>query len=152
MTTSPHSSLFPATWWRLTLLNAAVLCALLLAITAFLYLVEVVTTDAEMNRLLAQTVQQERGEDLVARLKSPQTVIDPPRLFSPAPLQAFFLLVDMQGRVHEGAAYLLPGLPDRAAFQQVLATGTADLRDGTIDGFHLRLSTVAILDQAGPRG
>ncbi len=149
MTTSPHSPLFPATWWRLTLLNAAVLCALLLAITAFLYLVEVATTDAEMNRLLAQTVQQERGEDLVARLKSQETVIDPPRPFNPAPLQAFFLLVDTQGRVHEGTAYLLQGLPDRAAFQQVLATGTADLRESTVDGFHLRLSTVAIFDQTG---
>jgi signal transduction histidine kinase len=149
MRTSLRDALFSATRWRLTLLNATVLCTILLLLTSFLYLVEAVTTNAEINRLLAQVVQQERGEDLVQILQRPQPVIDPPRPFNPAPLQAFFLLVDTQGRVHEGAADVLPGLPDQGALQKVLATRTSDLRDITLHGVHLRLATVPVLDRTG---
>src|SRR2546427_7792273 len=128
MRTSLRDALFSATRWRLTLLNVTVLCTILLLLTGFLYLVEAATTDAEINRLLARMVQQEREEDLAQILQRSQPVIHPPRPFSPAPLQAFFLLVDPQGRIHEGVAYLLPGLPDQGAVQQVLATRTSDLR------------------------
>lgn len=149
MSTSVRDALFSATRWQLTLLNATVLCTILLLLTGFLYLVEAVTTDAEINRLLAQVVQQERREDLVQILQRRQPVIDPPRPFNPAPLQAFFLLVDNQERVHEGAAYLLPGLPDQRALQKVLATRIPDLRDITLHGVHLRLATVPVLDRTG---
>ncbi len=149
MTKRSHHMLFSATRWRLILLNATVLCAVLLAITGFLFLVEVVATDAEMTKLLTQTVQQEQGEDLVQIVRSHQPITDPPRPFSPAPLQVFFFLVDLQGRVHEGAAYRLPGLPDHKALQNVLAAGTSDRRDITVHGFHLRLLTVVIRDKAG---
>ncbi len=149
MRTSLRDALFSATRWRLTLLNVTVLCTILLLLTGFLYLVEAATTDAEINRLLARMVQQEREEDLVQILQRSQPVIDPPRPFSPAPLQAFFLLVDTQGRVHEGAAYLLPGLPDQGALQKALATRTPDLREITLHGVHLRLATVPVLDHTG---
>ncbi len=149
MRTSLRDRLFSATRWRLTLLNATVLCTILLLLTGFLYLVEAATTDAEINRLLAHVVQQERGEDLVQILQRRQLVIDPPRPFSPAPLQAFFLLVDTQGRVHEGAAYLLPGLPDQGALQQALTTRTSDVREITLHGVHLRLVTAPVLDHTG---
>jgi two-component system, OmpR family, sensor histidine kinase CiaH len=149
MKISVRDALFRATRWRLTLLNVTVLCTILLLLTGFLYLVEAATTDAEINGLLAHVVQQERGEDLVQIVQRPQPVIDPPRPFSPAPLQAFFLLVDTQGRVHEGAAYVLPGLPDQGALQQVLVTSTSDLRDITLQGVHLRLVTVPVLDRTG---
>jgi len=149
MRTSLRETLFRATRWRLTLLNVTALCTILLLLTGFLYLVEAATTDAEINRLLAHMVHQERGEDLVQIVQRPQPVIDPPRPFSPAPLQAFFLLVDTQGRVHEGAAYLLPGLPDQEALQQALATGTPDVREITLHGVHLRLVTVPVLDHTG---
>ena len=149
MSTSVRDALFSATRWRLTLLNVTVLCTILLLLTGFLYLVEAATTDAEINRLLAQVVQQERGEDLVQIVQRRQPVIDPPRSFSPAPLQAFFLLVDTQERVHEGAAYVLPGLPDQGALQQVMATRTSDLLEITLHGVHLRLATVPVLDRTG---
>src|SRR2546427_7589007 len=132
MRTSLRDRLFSATRWRLTLLNATVLCTILLLLTGFLYLVEAATSDAEINRLLANVVQQERGENLVQILQRRQPIIDPPRPFSPAPLQAFFLLVDTQGRVHEGVAYLLPGLPDQSALQKTLTTRTPDLREITL--------------------
>lgn len=149
MTTSSRDALFRATRWRLTLLNAAVLCAILLLLSGFLYLVEVATTDAEITRLLTQTVQQEREEDLAQILKSSQPIVDPPRPFSPAPLQAFFLLADTQGRVHEGAASLLAGLPNQGALQQVLETGRPNMRELTVRGFHLRLETVPVFDRTG---
>src|SRR5260370_386705 len=131
------------------LLNVTALCTILLLLTGFLYLVEAATTDAEINRLLAHMVHQERGEDLVQIVQRPQPVIDPPRPFSPAPLQAFFLLVDTQGRVHEGAAYLLPGLPDQEALQQAWATRTPYVREITLHGVHLRLVTVPVLNHTG---
>ncbi len=149
MRTSGRDALFSSTRWRLTLLNVTVLCTILLLLTGFLYVVEAASTDAEINRLLAHVVLQERGEDLVQILQRHQPMIDPPRPFSPAPLQAFFLLVDTQGRVHEGAAYVLPGLPDQGALQQVLVTRTSDLRDITLQGVHLRLVTVPVLDRTG---
>src|SRR3989441_453330 len=168
MRTSLRDRLFSATRWRLTLLNATVLCTILLLLTGFLYLVEAATTDAAINRLLAHVMQQERGEDLVQILQRRQLVIDPPRPFSPAPLQAFFLLVDTQGRVHEGAAYQLPGLPDQGALQKVLATRTSDVREITLHQrsppfalisptaaagrdhqTHLRLVTAPVLDHTG---
>src|SRR5258708_4579998 len=149
MRTSVRDALFSATRWRLTLLNVTVLCTILLLLTGFLYLVEATTTDAEINRLLAHVVQQERGEDLVQIVQRRQPVIDPPHTFSPAPLQAFFLLVDTQERVHEGAAYVLPGLPDQGALQQVLATRTSDLSEIMLHGVHLRLATVPVLDRTG---
>src|SRR5258708_16191308 len=120
MRTSVRDALFSATRWRLTLLNVTVLCTILLLLTGFLYLVEATTTDAEINRLLAHVVQQERGEDLVQIVQRRQPVIDPPHTFSPAPLQAFFLLVDTQQRVHPGAAYALPPLPPHRPSQPAL--------------------------------
>lgn len=149
MRTSLRDRLFSATRWRLTLLNASVLCTILLLLTGFLYLVEAATSDAEINRLLANVVQPERGENLVQILQRRQPIIDPPRPFSPAPLQAFFLLVDTQGRVHEGAAYLLPGLPDQNALQKTLTTSTPDVREITLNGVHLRLATEPVLDRTG---
>jgi signal transduction histidine kinase len=131
----------------LTLLNGVVLCALLLLLSGALYLSEVVATDAQINQLLTRTVRQEREEDLLQILQSRQLIVDPPRPFSPAPLQAFFVLIDTQGRVHEGMNTLLAGLPDHAAVQQALATGTPDVRESTVDGFHLRLETVPVLDR-----
>lgn len=149
MRTSPRDRLFSATRWRLTLLNASVLCAILLLLTGFLYLVEAATSDAEINRLLANVVLQEHGENLVQILQRRQPIIDPPRPFSPAPLQAFFLLVDTQGRIHEGASYLLPGLPVQSALQKTLTTSTTDVREITLNGVHLRLATVPVLDHTG---
>jgi len=145
---SSHA-LFRTLGWRLTVLNGAVLCAILLLLSGALYLSEVVATDAQINQLLTQTVQQEREEDLVQILQSRQPIVDPPRPFSPAPLQAFFLLIDTQGRVHEGTSALLAGLPDQEAVQRVLATGATDMRERTVDGFHLRLETVPVLDRTG---
>lgn len=142
-------ALFRTLGWRLTLLNGAVLCALLLLLSGALYLSEVVATDAQINQLLAQTVQQERVEDLLQTLQSRQPIVDPPRRLSPAPLQAFFLLTDTKGRVHEGTSALLAGLPDQEAVQRALATGTPDVRERTVDGFHLRLETVPVLDRTG---
>jgi signal transduction histidine kinase len=149
MSTPGHDEPFSATRWRLTLLNATALCTILLLLTGFLYVVEAATTDAELNRLLAHVVQQERGEDLVQILQRSQPVIDPPRPFSPATLQAFFLLVDTRGHVHEGAAYVLPGLPDQGTVQRALATRTTDVRDISLHGWHLRLMTVPLLDHTG---
>jgi signal transduction histidine kinase len=142
-------ALFRTLGWRLTVLNGAVLCAILLLLSGALYLSEVVATDAQINQLLTQTVQQEREEDLVQILQSRQPIVDPPRPFSPAPLQAFFLLIDTQGRVHEGTSTLLAGLPDQGAVQRVLATGATDVRERTVDGFRLRLETVPVLDRTG---
>ncbi len=141
--------LFRAIGWRLTVLNAVVLCTILLAMTSLLYVIEVATTDAEMNGLLTRTVKQERGEDLVQIVRSGHPVIDPPRPFSPAPRQAFFLLLDVRGHIYEGASYRIPGLPDLASLHAVLSTGVPDMRDVTIQGFHLRLSTVPIRDRNG---
>src|SRR5260221_10294432 len=118
---SSHA-LFRTLGWRLTLLNGAVLCAILLLLSGALYLSEVVATDAQINQLLTQTVQQEREEDLVQILQSRQPIVDPPRPFSPAPLQAFFLLIDTQGPVHEWTIALLAELADQETVQQLLAT------------------------------
>ena len=145
---SDHA-LFRTLRWRLTLLNGVVLCALLLLLSGVLYLSEVVATDAQINQLLTQTVQQEREENLVQILQNRQPIVDPPRPFNPAPLQAFVVLIDTQGRVHEGTNALLPGLPDQPAVQRALATGTPDVRESTVDGFHLRLETVPVLDRTG---
>ncbi len=141
--------LFRTLGWRLTLLNGVVLCAILLLLSAALYLSEVIATDAQISQLLTQTVQQEREEDLVQILQSRQPVVDPLRHLSPTPLQAFFLLIDTKGRVHEGASALVAGLPDQEALQRALATGTPDMRESTVDGFHLRLETVSVLDRTG---
>ena len=145
---SSHT-LFRTLGWRLTLLNGAVLCAILLLLSGALYLSEVVATDAQISQLLAQTIQQEREEDLVQILQSRQPIVDPPHRLSPAPLQAFFLLIDTEGRVHEGTSALLAGLPDQAAVQRVLATGAPDVRERTVDEFHLRLETVPVFDRTG---
>ena len=142
-------ALFRTLGWRLTLLNGAVLCALLLLLSGALFLSEIVATDAQINQLLTQTIQQEREENLAQILQSRQPVVDPPRRLSPAPLQAFFLLVDTEGRVHEGANALLAGLPDQAAVQRALATKAPDVRERTVEGFHLRLETVPVFDRAG---
>ena len=142
-------ALFRTLGWRLTLLNGAVLCAILLLLSGALYLSEVLATDAQISQLLTQTVQQEREEDLVQILQSRQPIVDPPRRLSPSPLQAFFLLVDTQGRVHEGTSALLAGLPDQEAVQRALATGAPDIRERTVDGFHLRLETVPVFDRTG---
>ncbi len=133
----------------MTLLNGAVLCTILLLLSGTLYLSEVVATDAQISQLLTQTVQQEREEDLVQNLQSHQPVVDPPRPFSPAPLQAFFLLIDTKGRTHEGTSALLPGLPDQAAVQRALATGATDVREKTANGFHLRLETAPVFNRTG---
>lgn len=142
-------ALFRTLGRRLTLLNGAVLCAILLLLTGTLYLSEVVATDAQISQLLTQTIQQEREENLVQTLRSLQPIVDPPHRFSPAPLQAFFLLIDTEGRVHEGTSVLLAGLPDQGAVQRALATGVPDVRERTVDGFHLRLETVPVLDRTG---
>src|SRR5260370_28309633 len=118
---SSHA-LFLTLGWRLTLLNGAVLCAILLLLSGALYLSEVVATDAQINQLLTQTVQQEREEDLVQILQSRQPIVDSPRPFSPAPLQAFFLLIDTQGPVHEGMSALLAWLPEQKTLQLARAT------------------------------
>jgi signal transduction histidine kinase len=142
-------ALFRTLGWRLTLLNGAILCAILLLLSGALYLSEVLATDAQISQLLTQTVQQEREEDLVQILQSRQPVVDPLRRLNPAPLQAFFLLIDTTGRVHEGASALVAGLPDQEAVQRALATGTPDMRERTVDRFHLRLETVSVLDRTG---
>ncbi len=142
-------ALFRTLGWRLTLLNGAVLCAILLLLSGALYLSEVVATDTQISQLLTQTIQQEREEDLVQILQSRQPVVDPPHRLSPAPLQAFFLLIDTEGRVHEGTSALLAGLPDQAAVQRVLASRAPDVRERTVDGFHLRLETVPVFDRTG---
>jgi signal transduction histidine kinase len=149
MKASSRHGLFRALEWRLTLLNGAVLCAILLLLSSVLYLIEVVATDAQISRLLTQTVQQEQEEDLVQILQSRQPIVDPPRPFNPAPLQAFFLLVDASGRVHEGAPSLLAGLPDQGAVQRVLATGIPDMHENTVARFHLRLETVPVFGRTG---
>ena len=149
MRASAHRVLLRTTRWRLTLLNAAVLSAILLLLAGFLYEVELTTTDAELTQLLTHTVQQEQEEDLVQILSRPQPTSDPPRPFSPAALQTFFLLVDTHEQLHEGEVYRLPGLPAVSALSQVWRSRTPDLRDMTIDGFHLRLLTVPILSRTG---
>ena len=77
---------------RLTILNALVLCGILVLTTAVLYEVEAVTTDADLNRLLSQIVQQEQSEDLAQTIHNGHPIVDPPRPFIPTPQQAFFLL------------------------------------------------------------
>ncbi|HEX7733461.1 MAG TPA: HAMP domain-containing sensor histidine kinase [Ktedonobacteraceae bacterium] len=149
MKASSHHMLVRALGWRLTFLNAAVLCTVLLVIAGVLYGIEAAATDAQLNQLLAQTVQQERTEDLAQIVQSGHAETDAPRPFSPAPLQAFFFLLDAHGQISEGAAYRLPGLPDRSALRDVLATGTATQRDGIMASFHLRVLTVPIRNNTG---
>lgn len=143
-------SLFSAIGWRLTVLNAALFCTMLIAITGFLYLIEVVTTDEEMTQLLTQTMQRELAEDPIQALKSRQASTDPPHpLFSPASPQAFFVLMNVQGQVRKGTEYIIPGIPNQAALHKVLATGTSDMRDITANGLHLRLYTIPVHEGAG---
>jgi signal transduction histidine kinase len=117
--------------------------------TGVLYGIEAVTTDAELNQLLTQVVQQEEGENLIQTLRSGHPIIDPPRPFLPTPQQAFFLLVDARGTIYEGASTRIAGLPNRAALHAALATGVPDKREVTLEGVHLRLWTVPLRDQAG---
>jgi signal transduction histidine kinase len=137
------------TRWRLTLLNAGVLCTIVLLLAGFLYLVELSTTDRELAQLLTRTVQQEQEEDLVQILQRQEPTSDPPRPFSPAALQAFFLLVDTHVHLHEGAAYRIAGLPAQPELSQAWHSGTSDLRDVTLAGWHLRLLTVPVRDGRG---
>ncbi len=145
MTHPSRHRLFQATGWRLTLLNAVVFCTLLLGVLGALYEIEVATTNAELKEILTQTATRELGEDPMAALQSPEGVTDAPHHpFSPAALQAFFVLTDPAGRVHKGVEYQLPGLPDQGALHVVLSTGAADTRDLLVDGFHLRLYSVPV--------
>jgi two-component system sensor histidine kinase CiaH len=149
MRASIQKQLLRAIGGRLTLLNALVLCGILLGLVGVLYGVEAITTDAALNQLLTQAVQQEQAEDLVQTIKAGRPLIDPPRPFLPTPQQAFFLLVDTRGSIYEGATTRVAGLPDRAAVQAALSTGVPDKREVTLEGMHLRLWTVPIYDQVG---
>ncbi len=143
-----RNTLVRTTRWRLTLLNAVVLYTILLIITCVLYGTEFVITDAEMNQLLTRTVQQARSDDPMRILLNGHPMVDPPQSMSPAPLQAFFLLLDVHGRIYEGASYHMPGLPNQAVLRMVLSTGVPDTRDVTIHNLHLRLLTIPVRDKA----
>ncbi len=149
MKISPHLPLFHTTRQQLTLLNAGVLCTILLLLTSFLYVVESATTDAETTHLLEQTMQQVKAQDLEQIMQKKQPVVDPPHPFSPAPLQAFFFLLDMHGHIYQGAAEHVAGLPDQTALKQVQSTGTSDIRDVTTSQYHLRLFTALVTSQEG---
>ena len=149
MRASSQKQLVRAIGWRLTVLNALVLCGILLLLSGVLYGIEAVATDTQLNQLLTDVVQQEQGEDLVQILRGGHPIIDPPRPFHPTAQQAFFLLVDARGRIYEGASTRLTGLPDLTALHAALATSVPDKREVTLEGLHLRLWTVPIYDQTG---